>query len=82
MLKRTNPEYIYGAMPKPAHLSGVRLFREVPLGEGGVDFTAYLEALDAIGYHGFLTIEREVGNDPAADIVAAKNYLLQIIKNN
>ena len=82
MLKRTNPEYIYGAMPKPDHLGGVKLFREVPLGEGAVDFTAYLEALDAIGYHGFLTIEREVGNDPATDIVAAKNYLLHIIKNN
>ena len=29
---------------------------------------------------GFLTIEREVGADPAADILKAKNHLQSIIK--
>lgn len=82
MLKRTNPDYIYGAAPKPAHLVGVPLYREVPLGEGAVDFKAYLEALENVGYKGFLTIEREVGNDPAADILVAKNHLLNIINDN
>ena len=82
MLKRTNPEFIYGAAPRPAHLQGVQLYREVALGEGAVDFKAYLEALDDIGYKGFLTIEREVGADPAADILTAKKHLLDIINAN
>jgi L-ribulose-5-phosphate 3-epimerase len=48
---------------------------ETPLGEGGVAFRHYLKALDSIGYKGFLTIEREVGADPAADIAKAVKYL-------
>jgi sugar phosphate isomerase/epimerase len=47
-----------------------------------VDFPAYLKALGDIGYKGFLTIEREVGADPAADILTAKNHLLSIINAN
>lgn len=38
--------------------------REVPLGEGDVDVEAYLRTLDAIGYHGPLTIEREIPQEP------------------
>ena len=50
-------------------------YEEVPLGEGSVPFDAYLKALDDIGYKGFLTIEREVGDDPAKDIITAVNVL-------
>ena len=82
MLIRTNPEYVYKVLPKPAELQGVKCYREMPLGEGDVDFTAYLKALEEVGYRGFLTIEREVGEDPARDINTAKNHLLNIIANN
>lgn len=82
MLRRTNPEYIYRVTPKPEELAGVRFFREVPLGEGGVRFAPYLQALEEIGYRGFLTIEREVGEDPAGDIAKAKTYLESIISHN
>lgn len=50
-------------------------FKEVPLGEGAVDWDNYLKALREIGYTGFLTIEREVGEDPAADIKKAVAFL-------
>ncbi|MCA0757138.1 sugar phosphate isomerase/epimerase [Paenibacillus sp. N4] len=50
-------------------------FREVPLGEGSVDWPAYLRALQDIGYTGYLTIEREVGTDPEADIRKAVQFL-------
>jgi len=50
-------------------------FREVPLGEGGVNWDAYLQALRDIGYDGYLTIEREVGANPEADISAAVQFL-------
>ena len=49
--------------------------QEVPLGEGQVPWDRYVEALREIGYDGFFTIEREVGDDPVADIIAAKRFL-------
>ncbi len=82
MLERTNPEYIYRITPKPVELEGVKFYREVPLGEGGVDFPAYLRALEDIGYKGFLTIEREAGDNPSADIGKAKTFLEDVINNS
>ncbi len=38
--------------------------REVPLGEGDVGMERYLRTLDKIGYHGPLTIEREIPQEP------------------
>jgi len=49
--------------------------KEVPLGEGQVDWPAYLGALEEAGYDGFFTIEREVGDDPVADITKAIEFL-------
>lgn len=79
MLQRTDPNYIYRVTPMPEDIQGVPFFREVPLGEGSVDFPKYLAALDEIGYRGFLTIEREAGPDPSADIFTAKKHLESII---
>jgi L-ribulose-5-phosphate 3-epimerase len=50
-------------------------WKEVPLGEGGVEWDRYLDALQSIGYKGFLTIEREVGDEPAGDIAKAMAFL-------
>ncbi|MDL2287692.1 sugar phosphate isomerase/epimerase, partial [Eubacteriales bacterium OttesenSCG-928-G02] len=52
-------------------------YLEVPLGTGGVDFDKYLAALNDIGYKGYLTIEREVGDNPAADIKMAVDFLYE-----
>ena len=76
-----NPEFIYGVVhPVPEEFQGVQYFEEVPLGTGTVDFPAYLKALEEIGYKGFLTIEREVGENPEADIKTAADFLTGIIK--
>ncbi len=48
---------------------------EMPLGAGNVDWENYLKALEEIGYNGYLTIERECGENPAADIALAANFL-------
>ncbi len=48
---------------------------EVALGEGDVKFPAYLALLHEIGYTGYLTIERECGDDPLRDIIEAINFL-------
>jgi sugar phosphate isomerase/epimerase len=50
-------------------------YRELPLGEGDVNFDIYLPALKATGFDGFLTIEREVGDNPEKDIALAVSFL-------
>ncbi|GAA0134959.1 sugar phosphate isomerase/epimerase [Paenibacillus sp. YSY-4.3] len=50
-------------------------FEELPLGAGTVDFPAYFAALQEIGYKGYLTIEREVGDNPAEDIRKAVEFI-------
>lgn len=80
-LKESNPEFIYRvAHPIPPEYSEGGFYKEVPLGTGGVDFKAYLNALEDIGYKGFLTIERECGENPEADIKTAVDYLNGIIE--
>ncbi len=78
-LQPCDPEAVYGAFAnggfKKLVESTGRLFEEVPLGQGGVDWDAYLQALTEIGYRGYLTIEREVGANPAGDISEAINFL-------
>lgn len=73
-----SPEIIYGM--SESDMLQLPAFEEVPLGKGGVDFKAYLTALEEIGYKGFLTIEREVGTNPEADIIIAADYLRDIMK--
>ncbi len=53
-------------------------FKEVPLGQGSVDWPNYLKALEDIGYRGFLTIERETGDTPEDDIRLAVDFLKEI----
>ena len=73
-----DPEIVYGI--KKDVIVTDDSFLEVPLGEGSVDFPKYLAALEEIGYNGFFTIEREVGDDPAKDIRAAVNFLENLMK--
>ena len=72
------PEEVYGLVE--SEMLASPSFTEVPLGKGGVDFRNYLKALDEIGYHGFLTIEREVGDDPEGDIRLAVDFLNGLIR--
>jgi len=49
-------------------------------GEGDVPFKEYFKALKEIGYNGFLTIERETGNDRVADIAKEKKFLEKFLQ--
>lgn len=54
---------------------------EVPLGEGDVGMEDYLRTLDSLGYHGPLTIEREIAHDrerQKADIGQAVGLLEEL----
>ena len=75
-----DPEIIYGIRNIEDVISEGEAFREVPLGQGNVPFPAYLAALEKIDYRGYLTIEREVGEDPVADITLAADFLKNLMK--
>ena len=68
-----DPEIVYGL--KKDVIVTEDSFIEVPLGEGSVNWKEYLAALEDIGFKGFLTIEREVGDDPEKDIRKAVEFL-------
>ena len=60
---------------------GVEWGAEVPLNDGAVGMEDYLRTLDAIGYTGPLTIEREIPQDPErqkTEIGNAVNLLTQL----
>ena len=68
-------DYIVHTHAKDGVHLGDGQHREVPLGQGGVVFPYWIAALDKIGYDGFLTIEREVGDNPVHDITEAVRFL-------
>lgn len=81
-LVEVDPREVYGSLgyqkmshERIAELGSGLLFEEVPLGEGHVDFDSYFLALQDIGYKGYLTIEREVGNQPEVDIRKAVEFI-------
>lgn len=80
LLKHLDPEDMYGSPEKD--ILRKKAFIELPLGEGDVDFPKYLKALEEVGYRGFLTIEREVGECPEVDIEKALRFLKQQIGEN
>lgn len=73
-----DPEVIYGLVEET--IQEGEAFIELPLGQGDVDFKKYLQALTDIGYKGFLTIEREVGDNPEADIKLAVDFLNHMLR--
>jgi sugar phosphate isomerase/epimerase len=51
------------------------LGREMPIGQGAVNFPALVRKLLACGYHGTLIIEREHGPSVIQDVEAGRSYL-------
>ena len=55
---------------------GMKLGRQVPVGEGKANVGAVVRKLDEIGYTGTFTIEREItGEQQTRDIAAARDLL-------
>lgn len=82
MLRKTDPEIIYDSFARGGieALNVADFFLETPLGNGKVDFPAYIAALRRAGFNGYLTIERETGENPIADITLAKDTVSGLIK--
>ena len=71
------PEQIYHsfAVGGVDALNACKSFIELPIGEGTVPWDRYLAALRRVGYDGYLTIEREAGNQPLEDIRGAVGFI-------
>ena len=80
-LRPCNPANEYGTLelsdltPNYDKAALGRAYLEVPLGQGDVNWDGYFRTLKKINYNGFLTIEREVGDTPKADIQLAVDFL-------
>ena len=68
-------DYICHTHAKDGVCLGQGKYIALPLGKGGVVFEYYLKALDEIGYDGYLTIEREAGDDRVGDMKRAVEFL-------
>lgn len=80
-LKYAGPEVVYGFFAEGG-IEDMRMedyILETPLGSGDVDLDKWIAALRDIGYQGYFTIEREVGQDPTEDIRRAVNFLREHI---
>ena len=81
-LQPCDPEDVYNAFAEGGFDQLVartgQLFEETPLGQGAVPWDAYLTALRDCGYDGWLTIERETGGKPVADIGEALCFLRNV----
>lgn len=58
--------------------SASRTVQEVPLGHGDIDWMSYLGLLEEIEYRGWLTIERENGENRLADVAAGVAFLRRL----
>ncbi len=83
-LKPADPRDVYGFLGYGGGTDHAKIaemvasgeyFRELPLGKGNVDFEAYFNALNEINYQGYLTIEREVDQNPIRDIAEAVGFI-------
>ncbi len=63
--------------------NGYDLGKEVRLGDGKVNYPAFIKKLKEIGYDGPITIEREIsGDEQTQDIIYAKELLEKLIAQN
>ena len=56
-----------------------RAAQEVPLGHGDIDWMLLLSVLEEIEYRGWLTVERESGDNRVADVAAGVQFLRRLV---
>lgn len=65
---------------KDARISGVhRVAKEVPLGHGDIDWMQFVGTLEEIDYRGWLTIERDSGDDRLRDVAEGVAFLKRFV---
>jgi sugar phosphate isomerase/epimerase len=65
---------------KDARESGAsRQAQEVPLGHGDIDWLTFAATLEEIDYRGYVTVERESGDNRVADVAAGVQFLRRMV---
>ncbi len=75
-------EYVMGVHGKDGEYptDGHKLGKEKPIGQGRVNYPAFVAKLQEVGYTGAITIEREIsGDQQKKDIIAAKALLEELL---
>jgi L-ribulose-5-phosphate 3-epimerase len=70
---------VHGHAKDARQCSASRAAQEVPLGHGDIDWMKYLGTLEEVEYRGWLTVERETGENRLADIAAGVAFLRRLI---
>lgn len=71
---------IVHAHAKDARKAGAsRAAQEVPLGHGDINWMQFLGVLEEVEYRGYLTVERETGDDRRADVAAGVAFLRRFV---
>jgi len=76
---------VFGQRVAHVHARDTRPYRpdrdgqEVAIGQGDVDWTNFLGALEEVGYHGWLTIKRGASANPAGDVQAGSAFLRRLV---
>jgi L-ribulose-5-phosphate 3-epimerase len=52
---------------------------EVRLGEGDIDWMKYMGVLEEVAYHGWLTVERETGDNRLSDVAEGVAFLRRLV---
>ncbi len=53
--------------------------REVPPGQGHIDWVKYLGVLDEVAYRGWLTVEFETGANRLSDVAEGVAFLRRLV---
>jgi L-ribulose-5-phosphate 3-epimerase len=56
-----------------------RAAQEVPLGHGDIDWVRYVGVLEEVGYRGWLTVERETGDNRLSDVAEGVAFLRRLM---
>lgn len=67
--------YIVHTHAKDARVDENGRPKEVPLGDGWIDWSYYVKLLREFGFDGYFAIERETGKDPVGDVRRAVDFL-------
>jgi sugar phosphate isomerase/epimerase len=60
--------------------SASRAAQEVPLGHGDIDWLHFVSVLEEVEYRGWLTVEREGGDNRLADVTAGVAFLRRLVR--
>jgi len=71
--------YIVHTHAKDATVNEKGQAKEVPLGEGLIDWSHYVKLLREYGFNGYFAIERETGKDPVGDVKKAVAFLSNLL---